>query len=182
MENRLFYISTPIYYINDVPHLGSAYTTIAADVMARYHRLRGDEARFLTGTDEHGLKVQRAAEERGITPDAFADEMSGKFRDAWPKLGCSPDDFIRTSEPRHRTVVQEIWQKIEKKGDLFLGHYEGLYRKRAHPARKSLPHPPEARREHEGRELLLPPLALPGQAPPAHRRQPLVHRAPEPPQ
>jgi methionyl-tRNA synthetase len=127
MENRLFYISTPIYYINDVPHLGSAYTTIAADVMARYHRLRGAEARFLTGTDEHGLKVQRAAEERGITPDAFADEMSGKFRDAWPKLGCSPDDFIRTSEPRHRTVVQEIWQKIQEKGDLYLGHYEGLY-------------------------------------------------------
>jgi methionyl-tRNA synthetase len=127
MENRLFYISTPIYYINDVPHLGSAYTTIAADVMARYHRLRGAEARFLTGTDEHGLKVQRAAEERGITPYAFADEMSGKFRDAWPKLGCSPDDFIRTSEPRHRTVVQEIWQKIQEKGDLYLGHYEGLY-------------------------------------------------------
>jgi len=127
MESRRFYISTPIYYINDVPHLGSAYTTIAADVMARYHRLRGDEARFLTGTDEHGLKIQRAAEERGITPDAFADEMSGKFRDAWPKLGCSPDDFIRTSEPRHRTVVQELWQKIEQKGDLYLAHYEGLY-------------------------------------------------------
>jgi methionyl-tRNA synthetase len=127
MEKRLFYISTPIYYINDVPHLGSAYTTIAADIMARYHRLRGAEARFLTGTDEHGLKVQRAAEERGITPDAFADEMSGKFRDAWPKLGCAPDDFIRTSEPRHRTVVQEIWQKIADKGDLYLGHYEGLY-------------------------------------------------------
>jgi methionyl-tRNA synthetase len=127
MESRRFYISTPIYYINDVPHLGSAYTTIAADVMARYRKLRGDEARFLTGTDEHGLKVQRAAEERGITPDAFADEMSAKFREAWPKLGCAPDDFIRTSEPRHRTVVQEIWQKIEAKGDLYLGHYEGLY-------------------------------------------------------
>lgn len=126
MANR-FYVTTPIYYINDVPHLGSAYTTIVADVLARYRKLRGFECRFLTGTDEHGLKVQRAAEERGVTPDAFADQMSLKFREAWPKLLCAPDDFIRTSEPRHRKQVQELWATIEKKGDLYLSHYEGLY-------------------------------------------------------
>ncbi len=122
-----FYVTTPIYYINDVPHLGSAYTTIAADVLSRYQRIRGKECRFLTGTDEHGLKIQRAAEEKHITPSAFADEMSAKFKEAWPKLGCAPDDFIRTSEARHRAVVQELWQTIEKNGDLYLGHYEGLY-------------------------------------------------------
>lgn len=122
-----FYVTTPIYYINDVPHLGSAYTTIAADVLSRYQRIRGKECRFLTGTDEHGLKIQRAAEEKNVTPAAFAEEMSAKFREAWPKLGCAPDDFIRTSEQRHRNVVQELWQTIEKNGDLYLGHYEGLY-------------------------------------------------------
>ena len=94
-----FYVTTPIYYINDVPHLGSAYTTIAADVLARYHRLRGAETWFLTGTDEHGLKIQRAAAERGVSPEALADEMSAAFRETWPKLGCTPDDFIRTGEP-----------------------------------------------------------------------------------
>jgi methionyl-tRNA synthetase len=122
-----FYVTTPIYYINDVPHLGSAYTTIAADVLCRYHRLRGDETRFLTGTDEHGLKIQRAAEERGIAPSALADEVSGVFRSTWPKLGCAPDDFIRTSEPRHKKHAQELWRKIEARGDIYLGHYEGLY-------------------------------------------------------
>lgn len=122
-----FYVTTPIYYINDVPHLGSAYTTIAADVLCRYHRLRGDESRFLTGTDEHGLKIQRAAEERGITPAALADEVSAVFRATWPQLGCAPDDFIRTSEPRHKKRAQELWRKIEARGDIYLGHYEGLY-------------------------------------------------------
>jgi methionyl-tRNA synthetase len=122
-----FYITTPIYYINDVPHLGTAYTTIAADVLSRYHRLRGKECWFLTGTDEHGLKIQRAAEAAGMSPLALADEMTARFREAWPKLGCAPDDFIRTSEPRHRRGVQELWRAIEKNGDLYLGHYEGLY-------------------------------------------------------
>jgi len=122
-----FYVTTPIYYINDLPHLGSAYTTIAADVMCRYKRLRGFESWFLTGTDEHGLKIQREAEARGISPSALADEVSAKFREVWPKLGCAPDDFIRTSEPRHHRAVQELWEKIAKNGDIYLGHYEGLY-------------------------------------------------------
>lgn len=123
----MFYVTTPIYYINDVPHLGSAYTTIAADVLCRYHRLRGEESRFLTGTDEHGLKIQRVADERGVSPKALADEVSQTFRDAWPRLGCAPDDFIRTSEPRHIERVQELWKTIRDRGDIYLGHYEGLY-------------------------------------------------------
>jgi methionyl-tRNA synthetase len=127
-----FYITTPIYYINDVPHLGSAYTTIAADVMARYHRLRGDETRSLTGTDEHGLKIQRVAAERGMAPQAFADEIAEKFRATWPRLACAPDDFIRTTEPRHERAVQDIWRTIrdnrnKSEPNIYLGHYEGLY-------------------------------------------------------
>ena len=122
-----FYVTTPIYYINDVPHLGTAYTTIAADVLCRYHRMRGHESRFLTGTDEHGEKVQEAALARGMAPAAFADEVSATFRDAWPKLGCAPDDFIRTTEPRHARWVQDLWKRIADKGEIYLGHYDGLY-------------------------------------------------------
>ncbi len=122
-----FYVTTPIYYINDVPHLGTAYTTIAADVLCRYHRMRGHESRMLTGSDEHGLKIQRAAEARGIAPGPHADEIAAVFRATWPKLGCAPDDFIRTSEPRHKQAVQELWRRIQARGDIYLGHYEGLY-------------------------------------------------------
>jgi methionyl-tRNA synthetase len=124
-----FYVTTPIYYINDVPHLGSAYTTIAADVVARYHRLRGDDTRFLTGTDEHGLKIQRVAAERGMAPQAFADQIAEQFRATWPRLACAPDDFIRTTEPRHERAVQDLWQRIARSDpkNIYLGHYEGLY-------------------------------------------------------
>lgn len=122
-----FYVTTPIYYINDVPHLGTAYTTIAADVLCRYHRMRGHESRFLTGTDEHGEKVQESATQRGMAPQAYADEISVRFREAWPKLACAPDDFIRTTEPRHKQWVQDLWKRIADKGDIYLGHYEGLY-------------------------------------------------------
>ncbi|MFT3770753.1 MAG: methionine--tRNA ligase [Minicystis sp.] len=127
-----FYVTTPIYYINDVPHLGSAYTTIAADVLARFHRLRGDETRFLTGTDEHGLKIQRVAAERGVPPQTFADEIAAVFRDTWPQLDCAFDDFIRTTEPRHKSTVQELWKTIrdnknKAEPNIYLGHYEGLY-------------------------------------------------------
>lgn len=122
-----FYVTTPIYYINDVPHLGTAYTTIAADVLARYHRLRGHDTWFLTGTDEHGLKIERAAKERGQDPRSFADEMSAPFRQAWQKLGCSFDDFIRTTEERHESKVAELWKKVHEKGDLYLDAYEGWY-------------------------------------------------------
>jgi methionyl-tRNA synthetase len=122
-----YYVTTPIYYINDVPHLGSAYTTVACDVFKRYHALRGDDAFFLTGTDEHGLKIQRAAEERGIAPKTLADDVSRIFEETWPKLGCEPNDFIRTSSERHKRGVQAIWKRIADKGDIYLGHYEGLY-------------------------------------------------------
>ncbi len=122
-----FYVTTPIYYVNDVPHLGTAYTTVAADAIKRMHALLGEETRMLTGTDEHGLKLERQAIERGQTPQAFVDEMSARFVEAWPKLGIESDDFIRTTEPRHEQWVQELWRTIEKNGDLYLGHYEDWY-------------------------------------------------------
>ncbi|MGZ3454331.1 MAG: methionine--tRNA ligase [Polyangiales bacterium] len=122
-----FYVTTPIYYVNDVPHLGHAYTTIVADALARYHRMRGQDTRFLTGTDEHGQKIERAAEERKKTPQAFVDELSQAFRSAWAPLHCEPDDFIRTTEPRHVAIVQDLWQRCVKNGSIYLGEYEGLY-------------------------------------------------------
>src|SRR3984957_16235746 len=122
-----FYVTTPIYYVNDVPHLGTAYTTIVADALRRFHRLRGDDARMLTGTDEHGLKIEREAQARGVTPAAFVKDMSDRFEAAWPRLEVQTDDFIRTTQPRHETLVQGLWQTIEKKGDLYLGEYEGWY-------------------------------------------------------
>jgi methionyl-tRNA synthetase len=122
-----FYVTTPIYYINDVPHLGTAYTTILADVIARYHRLRGQDTWALTGTDEHGLKIERAAAERGMPTSDFADAAAQPFRDMWPQLACEFDDFIRTTAPRHKAAVQELWRKIRDRGDLYLGKYEGWY-------------------------------------------------------
>jgi methionyl-tRNA synthetase len=122
-----FYVTTPIYYVNDVPHLGHAYTSVATDAFRRYNLLRGREARMLTGTDEHGLKIARAAEEAKTTPLAFADRISPRFRSAWPELLVEPDDFIRTTEPRHMSLVQELWRRIEAKGDLYLGTYEDWY-------------------------------------------------------
>ena len=122
-----FYVTTPIYYINSAPHLGTAYTTIAADVFARYHRLRGQASFFLTGTDEHGLKIERVAKERGRSVRDFAAEMSVPFREMWPKLGCHYDYFVRTTDPDHEKRVGEIWERIKKNGDLYLGSYEGWY-------------------------------------------------------
>ncbi len=124
---RRFYVTTPIYYVNDVPHLGHAYTSVATDAFRRYNLLRGRETRMLTGTDEHGLKIARAAEEAKTTPQAFADRISPRFRAAWPELLVEPDDFIRTTEPRHTTRVQELWRRIEARGDLYLGTYEDWY-------------------------------------------------------
>ncbi len=126
MENT-FYITTPIYYVNDIPHIGHAYTTIAADVLARYHRLAGSKVFFLTGTDEHGQKVQEAARERNISPQQHCDEMVVRFQDLWKKFNISNDDFIRTTEERHKTVVQEILTCLYKKGDIYQTSYEGWY-------------------------------------------------------
>jgi methionyl-tRNA synthetase len=124
-----FYVTTPIYYVNDVPHLGTSYTTIATDAVRRYHLLRGQATRMLTGTDEHGLKLEREAQERGMTPIAFVDRMSAHFREAWPKLEIEVSDFIRTTEPRHERGAQEIWERIKRNNpdDIYLGSYEDWY-------------------------------------------------------
>jgi methionyl-tRNA synthetase len=122
-----FYVTTPIYYVNDVPHIGHAYTTVAGDVLTRWRRLWGDDVFFLTGTDEHGLKVQRAAEARGVSPKELVDEMANHFRKAWDDLDIEYDEFIRTTEPRHYRAVQEFLQVLYDNGDIELGTYEGLY-------------------------------------------------------
>jgi methionyl-tRNA synthetase len=122
-----FYVTTPIYYVNDVPHLGTSYTTIVADALRRYHVLRGDVTRMLTGTDEHGLKIEREARERGMKPAEFVAGMSARFREMWPRLEIHADDFIRTTEKRHEDLVQWLWREVDKKGDLYLGEYEDWY-------------------------------------------------------
>ena len=122
-----FYITTPIYYVNDVPHVGHAYTTLAADVLARFKRLDGFDVFFLTGTDEHGQKVEKAARDAGEEPKAFVDRVSTNFRELTRVLGVSNDDFIRTTEPRHYAASQEIWRRMQARGALYLGTYEGWY-------------------------------------------------------
>ncbi len=122
-----FYVTTPIYYVNDVPHIGHAYTTVTADALARWHRLLGDDVFFLTGTDEHGLKVQRAAEANGLTPQEQADRTSERFKEAWRLLDISNDDFIRTTEPRHYKAVEQLMTAAYDNGYIELGTYEGLY-------------------------------------------------------
>ena len=122
-----FYVTTPIYYVNDVPHLGTAYTTIATDALRRFHQLVGDETFMLTGTDEHGLKIEREAKAKGMEPKAFTDGISQRFREAWPKLDVHADRFIRTTDTDHEAFVKELWKKIEANGDLYEGEYEGWY-------------------------------------------------------
>ena len=122
-----FYITTPIYYVNDVPHIGHAYTTIAADVLSRYNRLTGTQTFFLTGTDEHGQKVQQAAEKKGVDPQTYTDSIVTRFQDLWQRLSISNSDFIRTTESRHTKVVREILDTLLKKGDLYENTYEGWY-------------------------------------------------------
>jgi methionyl-tRNA synthetase len=122
-----FYLTTPIYYVNARPHLGHAYTTIIADAMARYRRLAGDDVWFLTGTDEHGDKIAQAAARAGVSPQAYADDISSAFRAAWGGLGITNDDFIRTTEPRHQTVVQAILQTLRDAGEIYLDKYGGNY-------------------------------------------------------
>lgn len=127
MSKENFYITTPIYYVNDVPHIGHAYTTIAADVLARWHKSGGENTWFLTGTDEHGQKIQTVAEKRGITPKELCDEVVLNFQRLWGVLNISNDDFIRTTEPRHEKVVQEIFRRLMANGDIYKGEYEGWY-------------------------------------------------------
>ncbi len=122
-----FYLTTPIYYVNDVPHIGHAYTTIAADVLARYKRLMGQEVYFLTGTDEHGQKIQHAADAAKTNSQAFVDEKANGFKKAWEILNIDYDGFIRTTEKRHIEAVQKIFSKLQKQGDVYKGEYEGWY-------------------------------------------------------
>lgn len=124
---KTFYITTPIYYVNDVPHIGHAYTTVVGDVLARYKRLQGYEVFFLTGTDEHGQKVQQAASERGVPPQQHADELVVRFQNLWKRLDISNDDFIRTTEHRHKSVVQAVLQYLWDKKLLYEGMYQGWY-------------------------------------------------------
>ncbi len=126
MPNR-FYVTTPIYYVNDVPHIGHAYTTIAADVLARFYRLRGYDVFFLTGLDEHGQKVQQAAAKAGIDPQTHCDRLMPKFKDLWAQLNISQDGFIRTTDPQHQTVVQRCLQTLYDKGLIYQADYTGWY-------------------------------------------------------
>src|SRR5687768_10475585 len=112
MPGKPFYLTTPIYYVNDVPHIGTAYTTVLADVIARYRRGLGEDVFFLTGTDEHGQKAQDAAAQRGISPRQHVDELQQRFRDAWKTLSIRYDDFVRTTEPRHERVVTAALAKL----------------------------------------------------------------------
>lgn len=127
MTEKNFYITTPIYYVNDVPHIGHAYTTIAADVLNRWHKSGGENSYFLTGTDEHGQKIQTVAEKRGMTPQALCDEVVQNFQRLWTALNIKNDDFIRTTEPRHEKVVQEVFRRLTASGDIYKGEYEGWY-------------------------------------------------------
>lgn len=124
---RKCYVTTPIYYVNDIPHIGHAYTTVAADVLARYKRLAGYEVFFLTGTDEHGKKVEKAAAKNGERPIELANRVVQRFQDLWKKLSITHDDFIRTSEKRHRDAVQRFFLTIQERGDIYLGEYEDWY-------------------------------------------------------
>lgn len=127
MSRQPFYITTPIYYVNDVPHIGHAYTTVACDVLARYKRLCGDDVCFLTGTDEHGQKIEQAAANKGITPKQLADEVVERFKNLWVKLNISNDRFVRTTDELHKRAVQKIFKKMQDNGDIYLDHYEGWY-------------------------------------------------------
>jgi len=127
MENDTFYVTTPIYYVNDKPHIGHAYTTILADVLARYHRMLGKPTFFLTGTDEHGQKVAKAAKQQGITPQEQADGTVVRFQELWERLEITHDDFIRTTEKRHKEVVQQILQTLYDKGEIYRDEYDGWY-------------------------------------------------------
>ena len=124
---RRYYVTTPIYYVNGAPHIGHAYTSVAADVIARFKRLAGFDVFFLTGTDEHGQKVEQAAQAAGMEPIAFADRVAADFRDMYDTMAISYDDFIRTTEPRHAEGASALWKRLEENGHIYLDAYEGWY-------------------------------------------------------
>lgn len=122
-----FAVTTPLYYVNGVPHVGSAYTTLAADAIARYQRLRGRPSLMITGTDEHGQKIERTAQARGVSPQAHCDEIVGSFKDLWKQLNIQYDRFSRTTAPRHQAIVEAFYQRVEAQGDIYLGQQQGFY-------------------------------------------------------
>jgi methionyl-tRNA synthetase len=124
---KRYFITTPIYYVNGAPHIGHAYTSIAADVLARWHRLEGEDVFFLTGTDEHGQKVEKAALDAGMAPQDFVDQLAQQFVDMAARMGISYDDFIRTTEERHKRGCAALWETLADAGEIYLGHYEGWY-------------------------------------------------------
>ncbi|MBU2052974.1 MAG: methionine--tRNA ligase [Nanoarchaeota archaeon] len=124
---KKFYVTTPIYYPNDIPHIGHAYTTIAGDILARWYKLKGYDVFFSVGTDEHGKKIADTAKKNGKSPKKFVDELVPKFKDAWKKLNIDYDNFIRTTDENHKKVVQDVLQKVYDKGDIYIGEYEGYY-------------------------------------------------------
>ena len=126
-EKAAYYITSPIYYVNDVPHIGHAYTTLACDVLARFKRLDGFDVKFLTGTDEHGQKVEKSAAEAGLSPREFCDKVSARFRDLASAMNFSNDDFVRTTEERHLKACQELWRRLEANGEIYLDKYAGWY-------------------------------------------------------
>ena len=126
-EKKTYYITTPIYYPSAKLHIGHTYCTTIADSLARFHRLRGDDVFFLTGSDEHGQKIQRAAEAKGVKPIEYVDEIVALFQQLWKKLNISNDDFIRTTEERHEKVVQKLMQISYDNGDIYKGEYAGWY-------------------------------------------------------
>ncbi|MEK6871493.1 MAG: class I tRNA ligase family protein, partial [Nanoarchaeota archaeon] len=127
MVKNTFYITTPIYYPNDIPHIGHAYTTLAADILARWQSLQKKKVFFLTGTDEHGKKIENAAKEKGKNPKEFVDELVPHFKNAWKKLNIHYTRFIRTTEADHADVVKDVLAIIYKNKDIYLGEYEGYY-------------------------------------------------------
>lgn len=127
LDERNFYITTPIYYVNGNPHLGHAYTSVISDVIARYKKQTGHNVFYLTGTDEHGQKVEQSAKAANVSPIAFADTISKKFRDLANELNCCNNDFIRTTESRHKIAAQAFWKKLEENNQIYLSHYEGWY-------------------------------------------------------
>ena len=169
-----YFVTTPIFYPNGIPHIGHAYTAMVTDAIARFQRLDGFDVRFLTGTDEHGLKMQQTAVAEGLTPLALADRNSARFRDMMTALNISYDDYIRTTEPRHKRACQALWSAIEKNGDIYLDKYAGWYSVRqeayfdeAETDRRGRWHSPRAAglagRVDRGGDLFLPPVGLSGQ-------------------
>ena len=183
-----YYVTTPIYYVNGEPHLGHAYTTIAADVLARHMRQRGEDVFFLTGTDEHGEPVAQEAERLGITPRELGDRNAVRFKELAARLNATNDFFIRTTDPEHMAKVAEVVQRIHDNGHVYAGHLRGLVlpslrrlqdRGRAR-GRQSLPDPQDRARDREGGQLVLPAVGIPGAAREALRRPPRLRHPAEP--